>query len=149
MRFRKKKVDKLLGEILVDNNIITAEQLKEALEVQSKAAGLIGEIIVNLGFSKEEEIAQCISYQYGFPYLPLESYDIPEEVVKLVPKNIAQHYCIVPIDKIGNTLTVAMVNPFNVEAAEDLEDITSLDIQIFVSTASDIRETIARCYKEG
>jgi type IV pilus assembly protein PilB len=149
MRFRKKKIEKLLGEILVENNIIAQEQLKEALEFQVKAGGLVGEIVVKLGFAKEEEIAQCISYQYGFPFLPLENYEIPEEVINLVPYNVAQHYCLVPIDKIGNTLTIAMANPLNVEAAEDLEDLTSLDIQIFVSTASDIREVIKRSYKES
>ena len=148
MRFRKKKIEKLLGEILVEKNIITQEQLKEVLDTQVKEGGLIGEIIVNKKFATEEEIAQCISFQYGFPFLPLENYDIPPDVVKLISKNVAQHYCLIPIDKIGNTLTVAMANPLNMEAAEDLEDITSLNIQIFVSTASDIRRAIERSYKE-
>ncbi len=148
MRFRKKKIEKLLGEILVEKNIITQEQLKEVLDTQVKEGGLIGEIIVNKKFATEEEIAQCISFQYGFPFLPLENYDIPPDAVKLIPKNVAQHYCLIPIDKIGNTLTVAMANPLNMEAAEDLEDVTSLNIQIFVSTASDIRRAIERSYKE-
>lgn len=149
MKFRKKKIDKLLGEILVERNIITPEQLKEALDIQTREGGLIGEIIIRNKFATEEEIAQCISFQYGFPFLPLENYDIPREVTKLVPKNVAQHYCLVPIDKIGDNLTVAMSNPLNVEAAEDLEDITSLNIQIFVSTSSDVRMAIERSYKEG
>lgn len=149
MRRPEKKVSKLLGEILVEREIITREHLEKALETQSKEGGLIGELIVKLGFAKEEEIAQCISYQYGFPYLPLENYDIPNDIISLVPKNVAEHYCLVPIDKIGNTLTVAMANPLNVEAAEDLECLTSLQIQIFVSTASDIRSTIQRCHSEN
>lgn len=148
MRFKKKKIDKLLGEILVERNVITAEQLKEVLTTQATEGGLIGEIIVQKDFATEEEIAQCISFQYGFPYLPLENYEIAEEVAKLVPRNVAQHYCLIPIDRIGNTLTIAMANPLNVEAAEDLEDITSLQIQIFVSTASHIRNAIKNYYKE-
>ncbi len=148
MRFRKKKIEKLLGEILVEKNIITSEQLKEVLDTQAKEGGLIGEIIVNKKFATEEEIAQCISFQYGFPFLPLENYDIPQEVIKLIPKNVAHHYCLIPIDKIGNTLTVAMANPLNMEAVEDLEDITSLNIQIFISTSSDVRKAIARFYKD-
>jgi len=147
MIFKKKKIDKLLGEILVERGIITADQLKEVLDTQIQQGGLVGEIIVKLRFATEEEIAQCLSFQYGFPYLPLENYDIPDEVIQLVPKNVAQHYCLVPIDKIGNTLTIAMANPLNVEAAEDLEDVTSLGIQIFVGTASDIRNAIKRYYK--
>ena len=148
MRFKKKKIDKLLGEILVEKDIITSEQLKETLDVQAKEGGLIGEIIVKKKFATEEEIAQCISFQYGFPFLPLENYDIPPDAAKLVPKNVAQHYCLVPIDKIGGTLTVAMANPLNMEAAEDIEDLTSLNIQIFVSTSSDVRVAIERSYKE-
>ncbi len=148
MGLRKKKVDKLLGEILVEENVITSEQLKEALDTQIKEGGLIGEIIVRKKFAAEEEIAQCVSFQYGFPFLPLENYDIPPEVAKLVPKNVAQHYCLMPIDRIGNTLTIAMANPLNMEAAEDLEDLTSLNIQIFVSTSSNIRSAIERSYKE-
>ena len=149
MQGRKKRIEKLLGEILVERGVITAEQLKEALDVQIKEGGLIGEIVVKLGFVTEEAIAQCLSFQYGFPFLPLENYEVPPEAAKLVPRNVAQHYCLVPIDKIGNTLTVAMANPLNVEAAEDLEDITGLEIQIFVSTSSDIRAAIGRGYKEG
>lgn len=147
MRF-KKKVDKLLGEILVDAGIITSTQLKQALDIQIKEGGLIGEIVVRVGFATEEEIAQCVSFQYGFPFLPLENYEVSEEVIKLVPRNVVEQYCLVPLDKIGTTLTVAMANPLNVEASEDLEDITSLHVQIFVSTASDVRNTIKRCYKD-
>lgn len=147
MSVKKKKVEKLLGEILVENGVITPEQLKVVLDAQAKEGGLVGEIIVKLGFATEEKITQCVSFQYGFPYLPLENYEVPQEVLNLVAKNIAQHYCLVPIDRIGSTLTVAMANPLNQEAIEDLEDVTSLEIQIFVSTASDIRNIIARCYK--
>lgn len=146
MIFKKKRIDKLLGEILIERGTITSDQLKKALDVQVREGGLVGEIIVKLGYATEEEIAQSISYQYGFPYLPLENYEIPKEVTELIPRNVAQHYCLVPIDKIGNTLTVAMANPLNTEAAEDLEDITSSEIQIFISTSSDIREAIKRCY---
>ena len=147
MSFRKKKIEKLLGEILVEKNIITAPQLKIALEIHSNEGGLLGEIIVKKGYAKEEEIAQCVSSQYGFPYLPLDNYDITAAVISLIPLNVTQHYCLIPIDKIGNTLTIAMANPVNIEAIEDLEDITSLNIQIFISTASDIRNAILRYYK--
>lgn len=143
----KKRVEKLLGEILVDNNIITPEQLQEALKIQATEGGLIGDVVVRLGFATEEKITQCVSFQYGFPYLPLENYEVPDEVVNIVPKNIAQHYCIMPIDKIGDTLTVAMSNPLNATAIKDLADISSLEIQIFVSTSSDVRNIISRCYK--
>jgi len=144
---KPEKKEKLIGEILVEREIITPHQLKKALEVQQKEGGLIGEIIVRLGFATEEEIAQCLSFQYGFPYLPLENYEISEEVIKLVPVHVCQHYCLIPLDKIGNTLTVAICDPLNKEAIEDLEELTSLNIQVFVSTSSDIRKAIEKYYK--
>lgn len=135
------------GEILVERGIITNLQLEEILKVQMGSGGLIGEIAVRLGFAKEEDIAHCLSLQFGFPYLPLENYEISEEIVKIVPKNVASHYCVIPIDKIENTLTMAMANPLNVRAIEDLEDMTGCEIQIFIGTPTDIRACIEKFYK--
>ena len=145
MKFHK-KIDKPLGQILAERGVITTEQLKEALATQKGQGGLIGEVIVSLGFAKEEDIAYCLSLQFGYPYLPLENYQVSEEVISIVPKNVCGHYCLLPIDKIGSTLTLAMANPLNIHAIEDLEDLTSCDIQIFVSTPSDIRSGIDKFY---
>ena len=141
-----KKPEKPLGQILVERGAITLEQLQLALASQDKEGGLIGEVIVKLGFAKEEEIAHCLSLQFGFPYLPLENYEVSKEIVNLVPKSVAAHYCLVTLDKIGATLTIAIANPLNVQAIEDLEDLTHCDIQIFVSTPSDIRRAIEKFY---
>lgn len=145
MKFHK-KIDKPLGQILVERGVISADQLKEVVATQKRQGGLIGEVIVSLGFAKEEDIAHCLSLQFGYPYLPLENYQVSEEVIFLVPKNVCGHYCLLPIDKIGSTLTLAMANPLNIHAIEDLEDLTHCDIQIFVSTPSDIRSGIDRFY---
>ncbi|MFH1771589.1 MAG: hypothetical protein ABH872_02125 [Candidatus Omnitrophota bacterium] len=144
----RKKPNKMLGEILVEKGIITKDQLDKALEIQSKAGGLIGETLVKLGFANEEAIAQCLARQYGFAFLPLENYEITQEILQLIPKNVASHYCLIPLDKIGNTLTVSMANPLNTEAVEDLEDLTKLEIQVFVSTATDVRNTLRKYYKD-
>jgi len=141
-----KKIDKPLGQILVERGIISNSQLQEALRVQKREGGLVGEVIVGLGFAKEEDIAHCLSLQFSYPYLPLENYGISAEVKELVPKNVCTHYCLIPIDKISSTITVAMANPLNVQAIEDLEDITKCDIQIFISTPSDIRKSIEKFY---
>jgi len=145
MKFHK-KVDKPLGQILVERGVVSNSQLQQALDAQKRGGGLIGEVIVELGFAKEEDIAYCLSLQFGYPYLSLENYEISNEIVKLIPKNVCMHYCLIPIDKIGNTLTIAMANPLNIQAIEDLEDITQCDIQIFVSTPSDIRSSIGKFY---
>ncbi len=143
MKFHK-KIDKPLGQILVERGVISNAQLQQALDAQKHGGGLVGEVIVELGFAQEEDIAYCLSLQFGYPYLPLENYEISQEVMKVIPKNVCEHYCLVPIDKIGSTLTVAMANPLNIQAIEDLEDLTHCDIQIFVSTPSDIRGCIAK-----
>jgi len=141
-----KRIEKPLGQILVERGVIGKTQLQESLSFQKKEGGLIGEIIVTLGFAKEEDIAYCLSLQFGYPYLSLDNYEVSLEILKIVSKNVCAHYCLVPIDKIGNTLTVAMANPLNVQAIEDLEDATQCDIQVFVSTPSDIRGSIEKFY---
>lgn len=147
MKYFKKRIDKPLGELLIEKGLINRAQLEEALRVQKEKGGLIGEVIVSLGFAKEEDIAYVLSLQYGFPYLPLKNYDIPQELLKIIPKQVASQYCLVPIDKLGNTLTIAMANPLNPQAIDDIEYITGSEVQVFVATASDIREAIQRCYK--
>jgi hypothetical protein len=138
---------KQLGELLLERRIINSKQLNEALEVQRQRGGLIGEILVELGYAKEEQIAQALTAQYGFPYLPLTNYDIDPEVIKLIPENVAKQYCLIPIDKIGNGLTIAMSNPLNIQAIEDIELVSGCSVQAFVSTTTDIREAIKKYYK--
>ena len=138
---------KQLGELLIERGVIGAKQLEKALEIQKEKGGMVGEILVELGFAKEEDIAHALTAQYGFPYLPLKSYEIDQDVVKSVPQNVALQYCLIPIDKIGTSLTVAMSNPLNVQAIEDIELLTKCKVQTFVSTTSDIREAIKKYYK--
>lgn len=139
-----KQIDKPVGQILVERGVINNTQLQQALEAQKHGRRLIGEIIVELGFAREGDIAYCLSLQFGYPYLSLGNYEISQDVIKIIPESVATRYCLVPIDKIGNTLTVAMADPLNIQAIEDLEDITHCDIQVFVSTPSDIRGSIEK-----
>lgn len=145
----KRVITKQLGELLIDRKIITPEQLNKALEYQKVNGGLIGEILVQLGFSKEEDIAQVLTAQYGFPYLPLANYDIDAEVIRIIPEQVARQFCLIPIDKIGNNLTVAMSNPLNGQAIEDVEMISKCVVQAFVSTTTDIRKAIERSYPKA
>jgi len=138
---------KQLGELLVELNLITKDQLQAALEIQKDKGGLIGQVLVDLGYVSEEAIAQAITAQYGFPYLPLENYEIEPEIVKIVPKNVATQYCLILLDKIGSNLTIAMANPLNNQAVEDIALLSGLCVQIFVSTATDIKKAIEKYYK--
>jgi type IV pilus assembly protein PilB len=131
-----------LGELLLERRIITQAQLDEAHKIQKEKGGLLGQILVMLGYVKEEDIAQVITVQYGFPFLALENYQINQETLKIIPENVARQYNLIPIDKIGNMLTVAMSNPLNLQAVEDIEMISALQVQIFVSTMSAITRAI-------
>jgi len=144
----RRVINKHLGEVLIERGIITQAQLAQALTHQQQKGGLIGEILVSLGFVKEEDIAQALTAQYGFPYLPLANYEIDPEVVGIVPARVAKQYLLVPVDKIGNNLTVAMSNPLNIQAIEDVELLTGCNVQVFVSTSSDLKLAIQKYYKE-
>ena len=84
----------------------------------------------------------------GFPFLPLGNYDINTEILNLIPARVAKQYLLIPVDKIGNNLTIAMSNPLNVQAVEDVELLSGCSVQIFVSTSSDVKKAIERYYKQ-
>lgn len=144
----KKIIHKQLGELLIERGIITQPQLDKALTVQKDKGGLIGEILVELGFAREEDIAQALTAQYGFPFLPLSNYEIDTEVANLIPRRVARQYVLIPVDKIGNNLTLAMSNPLNIQAIEDVELLSGCVVQTFVSTSSDIKKAIEKYYKD-
>jgi len=144
----KRVVSKQLGELLLERGIIDESQVEKALKVQRERGGLIGQILVSLGFATEEEIAQALTVQYGFPYLPLDCYEINVEGIKLIPENVAKQYNLIAIDKIGDLLTIAMSNPLNVQAVEDIEMIANCKTQVFVSTMTDINNAIKKYYQK-
>ncbi len=145
----KRIVSKQLGELLKERNIINDAQLKEALAVQQEKGGLIGEILISLGYAKEEEIAHALTVQYGFPYLPLDSYEIDPEVIKTIPRELAKKHGVIPIDKIGTTLTVAMINPLNINAIEELETLSKCALQPFVTTTTSFQKAFKKYYLKG
>lgn len=142
----RRLITKKLGELLVDRKVITTAQLEEALKVQHEKGGLLGQILVSLGYVTEEAVAQALTTQYGFPFLPLKNYAIDDETLKVIPQNVAHQYCLVPVDRLGDTLTVAMADPLDVQAVEDIEMLSHCSVQVFVATLSDVAEAIQRHY---
>lgn len=145
----KKIVEKPLGQILIESKMITARQLEEGLKVQEDKGGLIGQVLVKLGYTTEEAIAQALTAQYGLPYLPLVGYEIDPEVAKIISEDIARRYGLIAVDKVGMILTVAMSDPLNAKALEQVEQSTGLKVQIYVCTRSDVNEAIVRSYKNA
>jgi len=143
----RKTVNKQLGEILVERGVISRAKLEEVLVFQKEKGILFGEALVQMKLGTEEDVVQALTCQYGFPYLPLANYEIAPEVVATVPLKLCRQYCLVPIDKIGRSLTLAMANPLNVQASEDVEQVTECSVQAFVSTATEINNAINRYYE--
>ena len=136
-----------LGELLLERKIITKDNLNKALEIQKEKGGLLGEVLVGMGLVQEEDIALALTAQYGFPYLPLSNYEIDARILNVVPAQVCSQYCFIPVDIIGNNLTLAMSNPLDKKAIEDIENVTGKTIQVYVATPKDIRQAIEKYYK--
>jgi type IV pilus assembly protein PilB len=133
---------KRLGEILRDEGVISEQQLQAALEKQKTEKGLrIGEVLVAMGAATAEDVAQAIWQQRQIPYVDLDNYALDPKVIELVPEKLARAYLALPIFKIGNALTVAMADPLNVIAVDDLRSKTGCEIETVIST----EEKIVRC----
>ncbi len=143
---QRRIIAKPLGKLLVERGLLTPQQLEHGLRIQKEKGGLIGQILVQLGYTSEEAVAQAITAQYGFPYLPLKRYAIDSDLLRLIPENVARQYCLIPVDHIGDTLTIAMADPLNSKAVEDVEMFTHCSVQVFVSTVSEITEAILSAY---
>jgi len=137
---------KRIGEILLESKFITEDMLNEAIEYQEKFGGGITQYLLTFGYVSEEDLAQCVSSQFGFPYLPLRLYSIPKEIIKLIPADIAKKYWLIPVDKVGDVLTVVMADPLDTQAIKKVEVITGCKVHPFVGLLSDIIEEIERYY---
>lgn len=123
------KPHKRLGEVLLEEDAITRKQLDEALAIQQRSGGFLGQILVKLGYTTQEVVASCLVKQCKIPHLSLLDYDITKEVLSLVPREICERYNLLPIDKLGRILTVAMVDPLDLEALEEVRK-TCPDLRI-------------------
>ena len=138
-----------IGELLIKEQRITAAQLEEALEHQKSNGGKLGYNLVKLGFAKDEEIASLLSRQYGVPSINLSQFDIDAGVIKVVPAATAQKYEIVPVSRVGATLTVAMSDPTNVFAVDDIKFMTGYHVEPVVASETAIADAIDRYYGNG
>ena len=135
-----------LGEMLIKANLLTPKKLQEALEYQKANGGKIGFNLVKLGLVKEEDITRVLSQQHGVPAINLRTMDLDETIVKLIPSEVAQKYLILPISRTGATLTVAMVDPTNVFAMDDIKFMTGYNVEPVVASEVAIKEAIDKYY---
>lgn len=140
---------KRLGDILIEEGLLTQEQLSQALYEQRRTGQPLVAILINSGLISEEDIVITLSEQLGIPHLRVESYDIPPDVVAQVPEGIARRYHLIPVAKTGTSLTIAMSDPLNIVAVDDVRMLTGYEIETVVSLDSEIKKTIDRCYGGG
>jgi type IV pilus assembly protein PilB len=135
-----------LGEILVKENLITQDQLQKALEFQRSNGGKLGSCLTKLGFITDDDITGVLSRQYGVPSINLKYYEIDPNVIRLIPQDTALRYQVIPLSRVGSVLTIAMTDPTNVFAMDDVKFMTGFNVEPVVASESAIAEAISRFY---
>src|SRR5204863_8789908 len=135
-----------LGEILVRENLITAVQLRETLDYQRANGGRLGSNLVRLGYVSDDVVTAVLSRQYGVPSINLELFQIEKEVIKLISEDVAVKYSVLPVSKVGATLTLAMADPTNVFAMDDIKFMTGLNVEPVIASETSIQLAVAKYY---
>jgi type IV pilus assembly protein PilB len=138
-----------LTEILIKNKLITEKQLQEAIEAQKEKGGRLSDIIVELKFIKEGDLISLLSEGLGFPLIDLKRFRIDPEIVKVIPADVARHYQIIPVSKIGDSITLAMADPLNIFAIDHVKALTGYKINTIISSACDISQAIDLSYPDA
>src|SRR5215207_1127872 len=138
-----------LGDLLLKEKRITPEQLQEALTHQKQKGGKLGFALVSLGYAKEAEITALLSKQFGVPSIAIGQFQIDPSVIKLVPAETAQKYQIIPLSRSGATLTIAMTDPTNVFAMDDIKFMTGYNVEPVVASETAVADAITRYYALG
>src|ERR1051325_6953816 len=135
-----------LGEILVRENLISPQHLREALDYQRPHGGRLGFNLVKLGLISDDMITAVLSRQYGIPSVNLELFNIDPGVIGLIPQEVAQKHSVLPLSRVGATLTLAMVDPTNVFALDDVKFMTGLNVEPVVVAEGSVQLAIAKYY---
>ena len=135
-----------LGEILVRENLISPQHLREALDYQREHGGRLGFNLVKLGLISDDMITAVLSRQYGIPSVNLDLFNIEPSVISLIPQEVAQKHSVLPLSRVGATLTLAMVDPTNVFAMDDVKFMTGLNVEPVVVAEGSVQQAIAKYY---
>ncbi len=138
-----------LGELLVRNKLIDEKQLAKALEEQKSTGGRLGASLVKLGYLKEEDLAAFLSRQYGVPSINLSEFEIDESVIKLIPAEVVQKYQLIPVNRAGSTLIVAMADPSNIFAIDDIKFMTGYNVEVVVAAEASVKTAIDKYYDQS
>ena len=135
-----------LGEILVRENLVTPQQLREALDFQRTSGGRLGSNLVKLGIISDDVITAVLSRQYGVPSINLDLFHIEAEVIKLISQDVALKYMVLPVSRVGATLTLAMADPTNVFAMDDIKFMTGFNVEPVIASEQSIQMSVGKYY---
>jgi type IV pilus assembly protein PilB len=135
-----------LGELLLKENLVSPQQLQEALNHQKMSGGKLGKAFVSLGFVKDEQITTLLSRQYGVPSINLDHFEVDPAIIKIIPAETARKYQVLPLSRSGATLTIAMADPTNVFAMDDIKFMTGYNVEPVVASESALEDSIEKYY---
>ena len=136
-----------VGEILIEKGFLKPDQLEKALQVQRESSDLrLGQTLMRLGLITEDQLAECLAVQLGIPYILLRSHQVSEAALRLVSKDLARRYGVLPLDRIGNILTVAIFDELMQEDITNLEKTTGCRLKFFFTTFSDFKAAYTAYY---
>ena len=138
-----------LGELLVRNQLISDDQLAKAVAEQKKEGIRLGAALIKLGYVEEHDLASFLSKHYGVPSINLAEFDVDPAVISLIPAAVAQKYQLVPINRAGATLIVAMSDPSNIFAIDDIKFMTGFNVEVVVAAEAAIKEAIDSYYDQS
>src|SRR3989338_5481982 len=127
-----------LTTLLVQRKLLTSEKLEKALKIQKEKKKRIGDILVELGYISRDNLLEVLSSELNIPVIHLSRCKITPEVISLVPKKVAEHYCLIPVSSFESTITLAMSDPINVNALDDIRRATGLEVRAFLASDKDI-----------
>jgi len=135
-----------LGELLLKENMVSPQQLQDALNHQKMSGGKLGKAFVSLGFVKDEEITSLLSRQYGVPSINLDHFEVDPAIIKIIPAETSRKYQVLPLSRSGATLTIAMADPTNVFAMDDIKFMTGYNVEPVVASETALEEAIDHYY---
>ncbi len=135
-----------LGELLLKENMVTPQQLQEALSHQKSNGGKLGKAFVSLGYVRDEEITSLLSRQYGVPSINLDHFEVDPAIIKIIPAETSRKYQILPLSRSGATLTIAMADPTNVFAMDDIKFMTGYNVEPVVASETSLEDAIEKYY---
>jgi type IV pilus assembly protein PilB len=136
-----------IGELLLREKLISEEQLNNAVEEQKKSGGRLGYNLTKLGYIGEKDLTVFLSKQYGIPTVDLTSQQLDSDTVKLIPEDVAQKYQVIPVSRTGATLVVAMADPSNIFAIDDIKFLTGYNVEPLVASDAAIKSAIEEHYE--